>query len=186
MPQLENVWQYAAAAAGFVIVLILLIWLLRRAGSAVRTRRGDRLAILETRSIDKIRHLVLVQCDEEEHLLLIGGPTDVLVKANVGADIYEAAEYQSQPYDVADVPNEPAFDLPREPIAPALAVEKIKPAREGYKSRFATSASSADTDTPSSRFASRNNLLSTSTSPSLKRDTPRPKLSSNTPTRRET
>ena len=179
MPELQNYWQIAAAAAAFIVVLFLLIWLLRRAGSAVRTRRGERLAILETRSIDKIRHLVLVQCDEEEHLLLIGGPQDLLVKANVGADIYEPADYQPAPYDRDDVPREPAFDLPRETTSRSASEDENKPTREAFKSRF--SADAAPASPSSTRFASRESLSS-----SLKRDIPKPTLSANTPTRRDT
>ena len=90
MFDLENIWQIALGAAIFAIVLIAGIWALRRAGSAVRGKRGSRLAIAETRAVDKNRHLVLVQCDDEEHLLLIGGAQDVVVKTNVGQDFYES------------------------------------------------------------------------------------------------
>jgi flagellar biogenesis protein FliO len=93
MFNLENFWQLGLAAAIFALILIAGIWALRRAGSAVRGKRGSRLAVAETRAVDKSRHLVLVQCDNEEHLLLIGGPQDVVVKTNVGEDFFEADTY---------------------------------------------------------------------------------------------
>ncbi|MGI9372371.1 MAG: flagellar biosynthetic protein FliO [Hyphomicrobiales bacterium] len=184
MPEME-IWQIAAIAVGAIVVLFLLIWLLKRAGGAISARRGDRLAVLETRSIDKIRHLVLIQCDEEEHLLLVGGPQDLVVKTNVGQDVYETVEYQQPAYETPAAPVEPTFDLPAETPAPNTDGAERRPSREGFRSRFSSAASSSDTSASTSRFASRDSLASgtTSAAPSLKRETPRPTLSGGSITR---
>jgi hypothetical protein len=45
--------------------------------------RQSRLAVIESASVDGRRRLVLIRRDNVEHLLLIGGPTDVVVEPNV-------------------------------------------------------------------------------------------------------
>jgi hypothetical protein len=47
-----------------------------------RTER--RLVVIDAASVDGLRRLVLVRRDDAEHLLLIGGPTDVVIEPNIG------------------------------------------------------------------------------------------------------
>src|SRR6516164_4558491 len=74
----------------FLIVLGLIgaaAWALRRFGSTrfTGTVRGrqPRLAVIEFASVDARRRLLLVRRDNVEHLMMIGGPTDVVVEANI-------------------------------------------------------------------------------------------------------
>jgi flagellar biogenesis protein FliO len=76
----------------FVLVMALIgltAWLIRqfgavRPGSSSGTRsRLPRLAVLDSAAVDARRRLVLIRRDNVEHLLMIGGPTDVVVEANV-------------------------------------------------------------------------------------------------------
>jgi len=75
----------------FVIVLALIgltFWLIRRFGSArvgtaAQRGRQPRLAVIDAAPIDGRRRLVLVRRDNVEHLLMIGGPTDVVVEQNI-------------------------------------------------------------------------------------------------------
>jgi hypothetical protein len=74
----------------FVVVLLLIgaaAWLVRRLGAphvdtAARGRQ-PRLAVVDSAAVDGRRKLVIVRRDNVEHLLMIGGPTDVLVEANI-------------------------------------------------------------------------------------------------------
>lgn len=50
-----------------------------------RNKRPPRLTLCETIAIDRTRRLVLVRCDNKEHLLLIGGLTDIVVEANMNS-----------------------------------------------------------------------------------------------------
>jgi len=75
----------------FVAVLALiaaLAWGLRRfAGNRLgaNTNRGrmPRLAVIDAAAVDGRRRLVLVRRDNIEHLLMIGGPTDIVVEPNI-------------------------------------------------------------------------------------------------------
>src|SRR5881275_1871087 len=75
----------------FVAVLALIgvaAWLVRRfAGSRLGSNpnrgRMPRLAVIDAAAVDGRRRLVLVRRDNIEHLLMIGGPTDVVVEPNI-------------------------------------------------------------------------------------------------------
>src|SRR6476660_7388968 len=47
------------------------------------TRRMPRLAVIDAAAVDGRRRLVLVRRDNVEHLLMIGGPTDIVVEPNI-------------------------------------------------------------------------------------------------------
>jgi flagellar protein FliO/FliZ len=53
-----------------------------RLGAATRGRQ-PRLAVIDYASVDGRRRLILVRRDNVEHLLMIGGPTDVVVEPNI-------------------------------------------------------------------------------------------------------
>jgi flagellar protein FliO/FliZ len=75
----------------FVVVLALIgvvAWLIRRFASnrlGANTNRGrmPRLAVIDAAAVDGRRRLVLVRRDNVEHLLMIGGPTDIVVEPNI-------------------------------------------------------------------------------------------------------
>src|SRR3979411_2433348 len=75
----------------FVAVLALIgaaAWLVRRfAGNRLgtNTNRGrmPRLAVIDAAAVDGRRRLVLVRRDNIEQLLMIGGPTDIVVEPNI-------------------------------------------------------------------------------------------------------
>jgi flagellar protein FliO/FliZ len=76
----------------FVIVVLGLLatafWLLRRfgggrLGSDATRGRQLRLAVIDQATVDSRRRLVLIRRDNVEHLLIIGGPSDVVVEQNI-------------------------------------------------------------------------------------------------------
>jgi hypothetical protein len=75
----------------FVAVLALIgvvAWLIRRfAGNRIGANpnrgRMPRLAVIDAAAVDGRRRLVLVRRDNVEHLLMIGGPTDIVVEPNI-------------------------------------------------------------------------------------------------------
>ncbi len=75
----------------FAVVLALIgltAWLVRRFGAnrlggAGRGGRQPRLAVIDAATVDGRRRLVLIRRDNIEHLLMIGGPTDLVVEPNI-------------------------------------------------------------------------------------------------------
>ena len=75
----------------FIVVLGLIgiaAWLVRRLGAGrlggVGMRgRQPRLAVVDYASVDGRRRLILVRRDNVEHLVMIGGPSDIVVESNI-------------------------------------------------------------------------------------------------------
>ena len=75
----------------FAVVFALIgltAWLIRRFGSGALSGSGargraPRLAVIEAGAVDGRRKLVLIRRDNTEHLIMIGGPTDIVVEANI-------------------------------------------------------------------------------------------------------
>ena len=98
----------------FLLVLGLIgvgAWGLRRftsgrLGNASTRGRQPRLGVIDYASVDARRRLILVRRDNVEHLLMIGGPTDVVVEANIVRAV-------AAPRDVALARPAAAEPLPR-------------------------------------------------------------------------
>jgi hypothetical protein len=75
----------------FIVVLALIAgtaWLVRRfagnrLGTTANRGRMPRLAVIDAAAVDGRRRLVLVRRDNVEHLLMIGGPSDIVVEPNI-------------------------------------------------------------------------------------------------------
>lgn len=71
----------------FVVAAIFLVFALLRRRARGRTdgprSAQRRLGLVEAINVDDTRRLVLVRRDGVEHLLLIGGPSDVVVEASI-------------------------------------------------------------------------------------------------------
>jgi hypothetical protein len=117
--------QYASAVmwtVGALILLVVVLFLVRLArglssGTFVaggRNRRA-RLAVMDAAAIDNQRRLVLVRRDNVEHLILIGGPTDVVVEQN----ILPAAALHSPPASTGGEPARGPSIHPAPQAAPA-------------------------------------------------------------------
>ncbi len=78
-------WLVIAILA--VILLLLLLTLYRRVtgGLFIAGGRGRkaRLAVMDAAPVDAHRRLVLVRRDDVEHLVMIGGPSDIVVEQSI-------------------------------------------------------------------------------------------------------
>jgi hypothetical protein len=85
--------EYASAliwTLGALILLLIILVVVRIVrgftfGTFVAggRNRKTRLAVMDATAVDSHRRLVLVRRDDVEHLILIGGPTDVVVEQNI-------------------------------------------------------------------------------------------------------
>jgi hypothetical protein len=97
---------FAVAALVLVVAVIGAIFVVRRGGrrargeAGTRGRQAPRLAMIDSTPIIDGRKLVIVRRDDVEHLVLIGGATDVLIEANIRRS--ESAEtVAAQPHETA-------------------------------------------------------------------------------------
>ena len=143
----------------FIVVLALIgvaAWLVRRFATTrlgANTQRGrmPRLAVIDAAAVDGRRRLVLVRRDNVEHLLMIGGPTDIVVEPNIvraapGRDQLPQRPNAAEPPRLAPMPDtsswadeaprpevldhpEPQMpDPPPRPARPSFADEARRPA----------------------------------------------------------
>lgn len=146
----------------FVAVLALIgvaAWLVRRfAGNRLGTNsnrgRMPRLAVIDAAAVDGRRRLVLVRRDNIEHLLMIGGPTDIVIEPNIVRAIPGRDQISQRPgaggvelpprgttlpdtgqadvdgprIDIFDYAEPQMPELPPRPVRPAFADEVRRPA----------------------------------------------------------
>lgn len=85
--------------------------------------RRTRLAVLDAAAVDDRRRLVLIRRDDVEHLILIGGPTDVVVEQDIrlgeraARTIAAAPDHALDAYDHGDEALQP-HPVPLAPLAP--------------------------------------------------------------------
>ncbi len=141
-------WTLAALLALAIVLFIVRTIRSLTFGTFVAggRNRKTRLAVMDATAVDSHRRLVLVRRDDIEHLLLIGGPTDVVVerdirlaasrRPNLTADAATAAQRPGAPPPPrqggahAQPPGaRPAAAQPPRASAPATPVQAPDPAR---------------------------------------------------------
>ncbi|WP_431322379.1 flagellar biosynthetic protein FliO [Rhizobium sp. YTU87027] len=122
--------RFLLAAGGVGIALLLLIvvlWFMRNRAPSPFVRGGrnrqPRLQVLDAAAVDARRRLVLVRRDDVEHLIMIGGPTDIVIESRIGeaADklvSLETAQSAAAPAPVATPMMTPQLEAPPEQPAP--------------------------------------------------------------------
>lgn len=121
-----------------LVVLVVAVWLVRMlrpslnvGGSHSRGGRPQRLAITDAFSLDREgRKLVIVRRDNVEHLLLIGGPNDVLVESTIVRSERSGRERPRAPGDadlIAAAETALAAEMPRMEAPPAPEPPPLPP-----------------------------------------------------------
>ena len=113
-------------ALGAVIVAILLVlWLLKvlsRATGNVTRGRNRRLAVVDSLALDPKRQLLIVRRDNVEHLIMVGGPQDMVVETGIAVEEVPAAQPTRRPIPMV------AARKPAPAKAPAPAPTAAQPA----------------------------------------------------------
>tara|TARA_R110002020_G_scaffold53443_4_gene149605 strand:+ start:1029 stop:1679 length:651 start_codon:yes stop_codon:yes gene_type:complete len=119
-----NSWLSALFALGIVVVLIVLgVWLLKllfNASSTVTRGRNRRMSVVETLALDPKRQLLIIRRDNVEHVILTGGPQDVVIETGIAVDEQATAQPTRRPVPMV-APRRPPPPAKR-PAAPAPEV----------------------------------------------------------------
>jgi hypothetical protein len=119
-PQYASALMWTVAALVLLVILLVVARIVRNltAGTFVaggRNRR-TRLAVMDAAAVDNQRRLVLVRRDDVEHLILIGGPTDVVIEQNIvaGVSVPRSNRAANPPAEVAlaQKPAQPEVERP--------------------------------------------------------------------------
>lgn len=139
--------RFLIAAAGVSLALLglfIVLWILRHRAPSPFVRGGrnrqPRLQVLDAAAVDARRRLVLVRRDNIEHLIMIGGPTDIVIESGIG-DERPYISVQAPQQDVLSAPEGSTASLtppPQRittapaaaPVSAAVAAERPMPARE--------------------------------------------------------
>jgi flagellar protein FliO/FliZ len=135
----------------FLVVLALIgaaAWLVRRfAGDRLKANgnrgRMPRLAVIDATAVDGRRRLVLVRRDNIEHLLMIGGPTDIVVESNIVRAMpardqtppranVGGAETSARIPPFPDPGSWSDSDAPRDSDEPLISEPPLRPARPSF------------------------------------------------------
>jgi len=121
-----------------LVVLLVVLRLVRnmRGGTFIAggRNRAPRLAVVDAAAVDAQRRLVLVRRDNVEHLILIGGPTDVVIEPGIQTGDLERALRERQMRAAEARPKRPTAAPKVEPApasvqAPAVPPEPVHPRR---------------------------------------------------------
>jgi flagellar protein FliO/FliZ len=96
----------------------------RLEGSGSRGRQS-RLSVVDFASVDRVRRLILIRRDNVEHLLMIGGPTDMVIEPNIMGAVAVPREVAVTHWSAAALPPPPRVnplpDTGSRPRQPELA-----------------------------------------------------------------
>ncbi|MFS8049676.1 flagellar biosynthetic protein FliO [Rhizobium sp. BR 314] len=149
--------RFFLAAGGVALALILLVgvlWILRNRAPSPFVRGGKsrqpRLQVLDAAAVDARRRLVLVRRDGIEHLIMIGGPTDIVIETGI-SDPTKAGAAASLDISAATPENRPQLQQRvAEPNSPpvALPVQRQQPAEDSLEAYLRSGSVAAATPKP--------------------------------------
>ncbi|MCA3560486.1 MAG: flagellar biosynthetic protein FliO [Aestuariivirga sp.] len=123
----ENTHNIILAAAILMILIILLAVWRNFSPRVAGGRRGQRLGISEYYNVDRDRRLVLVRRDNVEHLILIGGPQDLVIEGGIGP--FHTPSNQAGSGNSPPLPAATAVGTAKLAPRPPAFVEKVQPRR---------------------------------------------------------
>jgi hypothetical protein len=123
----------AAPIVGFILLFALVIILLLLVFAVLRRVTGGtfvaggrnrqvRLSVTDAAAVDNRRRLVLVRRDDVEHLILIGGPSDIVIEQNIRQ--FAKQPSRIEPVAGAAEPEVKAEPAHAEPVSPAAPVTR--------------------------------------------------------------
>ena len=104
----------AVAGAVFVLTPFVKAYLAEKmpSSSLFKPRPEKRLDIVEQSNLDGRRRLVLIRRDDVEHLIMTGGPVDVVIEQNIAHKRLRTAEVVEGP--------QPAYSRPPRTLGQAV------------------------------------------------------------------
>lgn len=127
MPDLQPLMPYATFIGGAIALLLILFLfaaLFRRSRKHLSRTKGNRLGISEYYEIDETRRLVLVRRDKVEHLVLIGGPKDVVIESGIGAVIADTRHPLDEAMSAAVSRSDDVLPFKAAPRAPVFGIKR--------------------------------------------------------------
>lgn len=134
-PLLQIVLGLAAALLVLLIAVALYRAILGRRirGAAGGRARQPRLGVVDAYELDRQRQLVLIRRDNVEHLVMIGGPNDILIESTISRVSVPQDARAQKDFAAADAAVEPPAPMMTPPViavapaAPSAAPQPVAP-----------------------------------------------------------
>lgn len=75
--------SFIAISIAICVVALVVVLALRAWGRGIKPSAGRRLGIVDAFDLDRHRQLVIIRRDHVEHLIMIGGPNDLVVESDI-------------------------------------------------------------------------------------------------------
>lgn len=129
------------ALAAVIVAILLVLWLLKllsRASGNMARGRNKRLAVVDSLALDPKRQLLIIRRDDVEHLILTGGPHDVVIETGIAIQEAQPAQPVRRPVPMVParkpasgkvppvVPPAAASGEPAAPAGPPTAIDRLR------------------------------------------------------------
>ena len=153
--------QWALLFLVLAVALAILFWVFRMifgyGGAKLSRNRQPRLSVTDAAMVDDKRRLVLVRRDNVEHLVMIGGPSDIVIeqgieRAQTGQSTRPAQSARTQtpaPHSPQPSSGPASSKTPTEANETGRLVDEPAPAATGLAAAGAAPVASAASETPS-------------------------------------
>lgn len=152
-PQYTRAILWTLAALVLFVLVLLVIRLVRSMSFGTYVAGGrsrkTRLSVMDATAVDSHRRLVLVRRDDVEHLLLIGGPTDVVVERDIRMAAPRRPALMGEAQPARPQPGQQKQAVPQRQTAPAQPVSTNRPAVAATYTPAKTAAPIASSAAPS-------------------------------------
>jgi flagellar protein FliO/FliZ len=125
-----NFVTMAIALAIVLVLIVLAVWLIKAIGDATRNvgrGRNRRLMVIDSVAIDQKRQAIIIRRDGIEHLILTGGPNDLVVESGFEAPAQQAVQRPARRV----APTDPAKPQASVPEVDAEAPSRLNGANSG-------------------------------------------------------
>src|SRR5438093_2959376 len=157
--ELSTAVQFFIAFLIVLALIVLTFWAIRRfggigLGTGAGRGRQPRLAVIDAAAVDARRRLVLIRRDNVEHLLMIGGPSDIVVEQNIVRAVPAVSARDTPPPragGLAEVmsraaePAPAAREMPGRAAAEPSRTEPVMPPGRGFPSLLPEAAPRSET-----------------------------------------
>jgi hypothetical protein len=113
---MANFMWYVFLIAVVALLAVAAVFVMRSymAGTSPRAalfgpKPPPRLAVVDYANVDGRRRLVLVRRDDTEHLIMTGGPVDVLIETGIAAPTSAVPDATPRRIDTEPTPVQPVF-----------------------------------------------------------------------------
>lgn len=78
-----RIGSFLAIFIAICVIGLVVAWALRIWGRGIKPSAGRRLGIVDAFDLDRHRQLVIIRRDNVEHLIMIGGPNDLVIESDI-------------------------------------------------------------------------------------------------------